>query len=366
MLTELDLIMDQGIKEERKWTRRPPPKRLRSSSPRLRLFAQSLARLLEGGVPLIRSLEILERESKDQSFKLLLSQIKDWIREGESLSEAMAKEPRATPEYFTQMLEAGELSGTLPQVLKLLSDHLTKEEERKRKIIEAIAYPSLVFILGLTNFFILLQFVIPKITQVYEDFGGKLPILTQAIISLSHLVIPLAVLIVLTFGFLVYGFRNKNDLFLKLLTKLPLIGSLIQQSFLSQFSSLFSLLLKSGIPVLKALESVSNTFPSQSLRNDFEGIKAQISEGISLTQALNGLSWVTDTSKALIASGEESGKLPEAFDSIQKETAAEFESHIHFLLKILEPLLIVTVGIAIGFIVVGALLPILEMSELIQ
>ncbi len=364
MLTELDLILEEKVKEKRKPAQIQKMGKMRFKKKTLRVFAQSLSRLLGGGVPLISALDVLENESNDKSFRSFLTRIKDRIRQGESFSQALSKQ--SLPSYFIQMLEAGELSGNVPEILKLLADHLFTQEERKRKILEAVIYPSLVLGLGIISFFILLQFVIPRITQVYQDFESELPWLTRMIISLSQLAIPFLLSSLFFFGFMVYGFRTQKDLMIRLFSELPFVSGLIKKSFLAQFSSLFSLLLKSGIPILKALDSVSSTFDSQALKEDFEEIKSKIAEGTGFTQALGHLSWMSESSRALIRSGEESGKLPEAFEAIQKEASIELESQIHFGLKVLEPLLIVIVGLAVGFIVVGAILPILEMSELVR
>lgn len=364
MLTELDLILEETVKEKRKPAEISKRGKMRFKMKTLRIFTQSLSRLLGGGVPLISALEALENESNDKSFKTSLGRIKDRIRQGESFSQALNKE--SLPPYFIQMLEAGELSGNVSEILRLLSEHLLTQEERRRKILEAVIYPSLVLGLGIVSFFILLQFVIPRITQVYQDFEGELPRLTQWIIALSHFSIPFILFVLFFFGFTLYGLRARKDLMIGLFSKLPFVSGLIEKNLLAQFSSLFSLLLKSGIPMLTALQSVSGIFSSQALKKDFEEIKVQIAEGTGVTQALRSLSWIGESQRALIRSGEESGKLPEAFEVIQKEASIELESQIHFALKVLEPLLIVIVGLVIGLIVVGAILPILEMSELVR
>lgn len=369
-LDELDLLLEETIKRRpSSGLSLPLPKgrfSLQSSLKRkdLRLFAQGLARLLQGGVPLLRSLEIIGKEFKKSSFQVALIQIKESIQQGRSLSEAL-KECSSFPSYFIQMVEAGELSGNLDKVLQSLAEHLEREEERRRKTKEALAYPSLVLLCGLFTLIVLLEVVIPKIALVYEDLGGELPGMTQAILILSRFLLPLtlgsSVLIALFF----FAFRKKKEILLPYFLKLPFLGNFVKRTFLTQFSSLLSLMLQSGIPILQAIESVGRTF-GKGIDKDFSHILESLSQGKALSQSLEGISWCGESTLALILSGEESGKLPEVLEQISKETQKEIESQAHFLLKLLEPSLILGIGIIVGFIVVSTILPILEMNELVR
>lgn len=367
-VNELDLILGEieGKRSSKASltfvSRKPFKTRLRNKD--LRLFSSSLARLLQGGVSLLRALEITGKEFSKGSFQEILSQIKESIRQGQSLSGAL-RSASSFPLYFIQMIEAGELSGNLDKVLHSLSEHLEREEERRRRIKEALAYPSLVLLCGLVTLTVLLKVVIPKIALVYEDLGGTLPGMTQAILILSHFLLPLVLagtfLIVAFFS----AFRKKREFLFPYLLKLPFLGNLLRKTFLTQFSSLLSLMLQSGIPILQAIESVGRTF-GREMEKDFSHIRESLSQGKALSGAVQDIPWIQERALALILSGEESGKLPEVLEQISKETQKEIESQAHFLLKLLEPSLILGIGVIVGFIVVSAILPILEMNELVR
>jgi len=340
------------------------PFKTRLGNKNLRLFSSSLARLLQGGVSLLRALEITGREFSKGSFQAILSGIKESIQQGQSLSGAL-RSSSSFPLYFVQMVEAGELSGTLDKVLESLSEHLEKEEERRRKIKEALAYPVLVLSLGLVTFGVLLKVVLPKIAQVYEDLGGELPGITKGILLLSHAFLPVALGGILVVGLLFFALKRSKDSLFPYLLKLPFLGKFLRKTKLMQFSSLLSLMLQSGIPILQAVESTGKTF-GRGGEKDFLQIRESLSQGKSLSQTLEGIPWTEESALALILSGEESGKLPEALSQISKEAQKEIESQAHLLLKLLEPSLILGIGLLVGFVVVSAILPILEMNTLVR
>lgn len=340
-------------------------RKAKSSASELRIFTSTLARLLEGGVPILRSLQIIQKKSGKKPVGKAVPVIEQNIREGQGLSGALhAAGP--FPSYFVQMIRAGEISGTLVKVLGLLSDHLAREEETRRKVREALAYPLLVLALGIVTLVVLIQFVIPKIALLYADFDGELPWLTRAVVGLKDAFIPAAAVTLLmsAFGFWFLG-KHKGRL-QNLIFHLPLLGNFNRKVFLAHFSSLLSLQLQSGIPVLAALDSVIETSSSQKIRKDLERVKESLSQGEGAAKSLEKSFWMSETAGALLLSGEESGKLPEALRQIHEEAMKEVEAQTHFFLKLLEPLLILGVGGVVGTIVTSAILPILEMNTFIQ
>lgn len=330
----------------------------------LRLFSSTLSRLLRGGVPLLRALETGQRASGREATRRILAALAQRIRQGESLSGALEAFPGTFPLYFSRMVKAGEISGTLDLIFERLARHLEKEEEIRRKIKEALAYPALVLVLGVATLFVLLHWVIPKMALVYEGFGNELPGITKVVLLVSRVSLPafliLSVLSVLSFIL----FKKRKDLLFSMLLKFPVVGDMLKQNLLLQFSSMLALLLESAIPMLSALEMVKETSPNNIFRNDLDRVQASLSQGKRLSEAIEGLSWCPESATVLIHSGEESGKLPEALTEIAEDSSKELESRIQFLVKLLEPGLILTVGIVVGVIVISALLPILELDLL--
>ena len=217
-----------------------------------------------------------------------------------------------------------------------MAGYLEKEEDRRRKLIEALAYPSLVLMMGIATFAVLLKFVIPKIASVYDDFGNKLPGITKFVLALSDLALPIGAVLCAAAAFLFYVIQKKKEWFALFVLRIPWAGDLVEKSFLSRFAALMALELQSGIPILTALESVKNTFSLSFFRNDLDQLKASLAQGGSIAASMQGFAWMKESARAVILSGEESGKLPEAFGQIQTEMSREFDSQVQFFLKFLE------------------------------
>lgn len=333
-----------------------PQTKLRLSRSHSRLLTSSLARLLKGGVPLLKGIEILKQELLNSNVKAALDQIEERIREGQSFSDSLGSSCANLPSYFIQAIQAGEISGSLDSTLETLSQHLEKEEEVRRKIREALAYPSLVLGLGFITLVVLLKFVIPKIALTYEGFGGELPWLTSGMLALGSFLIPLLLIFAVCLAFFIVFFRRMKDRLLPHLLRAPIIGNIIQKALLAHFASLLALQLKSGIPILTAIHSFK----------EGTSIEEDLSQGEGLGSSLKSVPWVDNLSLAVVISGEESGRLPEALEEVAKEAQKEVESKIHLFLKLLEPALILGIGVIVGTIVVSALLPLMEINEIIK
>ena len=358
-MNELNLILESQTERKEKSVGR----RLKAGE--LYLFSSIASRLLEGGVPLLRCLEILQKEFKRPSLKKVPGLLEERIRQGESLAGAL-EHSGAFPFYFVQMIRAGEVSGNLAGILARLSVHIEKEESAGRKIREALAYPSLVLILGFVTVFILLKVVIPKLAGVYEGFGQNMPWVTQAALALSGHFFLLALILA---GIIILGglfVKQNSEAVFSFLSKAPVLGPWIRARLLNQLSSLLSLLLNSGIALLEALEIAAKTFSFSHYRNRIQEIRMSLSQGEGFAQAAAGRLDLEESTAALLLSGEESGKLAEALGQISRETEQRVEAGVSFCLKLLEPMLILGVGLVVGFIVISTLLPILQMSELMQ
>ncbi len=333
----------------------------------LRLFAASLASLIEGGIPLLRCLHVLRKEAAQKAnAAAVMLRLESSVRQGHSFSEALQQEPDSFPSFFSEMVRAGETSGKLDTILRMLADHLDREEERRRKLIEAAAYPSIVMVLGFVTFCVLLKFVIPKIATVYEDFGSALPALTRLVMAASHYMVPAGLIFVCLLAPCIYYARKKKDELALWLLRTPLIGTLMKKNLLSVFSSLMALELKSGLTVLQTIESIQRTVTWSFFQKDLRLLKDGLVQGDGFAESLRPFEWMPESASVLIQAGQESGRLPEAFEHVHREASREFESQVHFLLKILEPLLILGVGVVVGVIVISAILPILEINSLVR
>ncbi|MBI3317264.1 MAG: type II secretion system F family protein [Candidatus Omnitrophica bacterium] len=358
ILNELELVLSE--EKETKSKSVASNHKLKIKIKDLRIFSASLSRLIRGGVPILRALEIIKKEITAKSFQLVLVNLHQSLEEGKSLSAGLETGEGNFPRYFIDMVQAGEISGTLERILMLLAKHFEATEERNRKIKEALAYPLFVLGFGVLAMAVLFQWVIPKILPVYDSFGGKLPALTSFTLMASQYFFPALILFILLSG-LIFYFLRRFGIGVEILFKsTPLFGELIRQKKLYQFSSLLSLLLESGVSIVSALEAVGGE--PQSLAR----IKALLSEGKSFSVSCQDVSWIRESQLALISAGEEAGHLPEALKDISEDAAREMESRIQILMKLLEPSLILIVGLVTGFVVLSVILPIIEMNGLVQ
>lgn len=376
LIEDIDFLSSERAAPQKKggravtdfWARfRPGTREPAFSRREVRLFASALASLLEGGIPLLKALEVLGRESgRSLKRREILARITGRVRQGSGFSQALEKEPRSFPSYFVQMAAAGELSGNLVTVLRLLAVHLEKDEERRRRIVEAAAYPCIVLSLGAVTFAVLLKFVIPKIASVYEDFGGELPGITRFVLALSRMFLPLTAAAMITSAAGIFFLRRHRHQIPQLLIRLPAAGPLLARSLLAKFAALLALELKSGIPVLAALDSVRMTVSWNFFQGDLLKARQGLAQGGLLADSMRSFVWVPESACVLLQAGQEAGRLPEALEQIGREASADFETQVQFVLKILEPVLIVGVGGLVGFIVLSAILPILEMNTLVR
>ncbi len=336
---------------------RKEKKGLRLSLKDRRVFFSTFARLLQGGVPILRALEILSKETRKENVHELISKIGSHIREGKSLSYCLALYPAIFPSYQVSLVQAGEASGQMDRVLEDMARELEKEEETRSKVREAVSYPAFIVVFGLLTVFVLTAFIIPKLAMVYEDFGEKLPWMTLLVIRISQwmkFIIPI-LLIVIAISFLIL--KRHGNRFYSIGLRVPLFGSMLQNSLLVRLSYLLSLLLKSGIPLLRALEAVGGHAKKAA---------EKVAQGESLAESLRGLPFVSETALALILAGEESGTLAESLEEISKIYSRELETATRMILKLLEPALILVIGSVTGFVVIAMLFPIVTLSAVVR
>lgn len=327
-------------------------------------MTRQLSILLSAGVSLIEALHSLSKVEKGY-FKTLLMSIKDTVSSGTSLNKALEEFRDIFPDFYIQMVKAGEESGTLDKVLMRLAEFLNKREEIKSRIRTALIYPLIMIGVSVIVLSFLFTFVIPKIVKIFNDTKAVLPLLTRILIFISNLFINYwwLFLLVLIGGSLSirWFIRKKRFLFDRLLFMLP--EGIIKSLYYSRFARIISLLLEGGLPLLKALEISSgvtgNTYLSMLIRAACQ----KVSEGQALSSSLEGFSPVF---LQLIATGERSGRLAEAFKRAADSYEEEFTRGINRMVSVLEPAIILCMGLIVGLIVAAVLLPMLQLNQLIK
>jgi general secretion pathway protein F len=342
------------------------------SAAELSLFTRRLATLVASSVPLFEAMGSLYEQEESGRLKHILARIRDRIAEGASLSRAFAVEPRVFGESYVSMVAAGEASGALDVVLERLADFLEEQEQIRGRVTSALAYPILMILVGGGVMLFLLTAVIPKIVVIFEDSKAALPLITIALIKLSHLLrgwwwLPtgLAVASVPLYrkAMLRDDLRLKRD---RLLLKLPVAGGMLQRLILSRFARVLGLLLSSGVPILRALEITSEVLVNRVYRACLRGVIEEVAQGDSLSGSLRRSSLFPPLLVHLAGVGEKSGELEAMLLKAGIAYEREFNTRLSRLMGLMEPLLVLAMGVAVGTVVLAVLLPIFEMNQLVK
>jgi general secretion pathway protein F len=338
----------------------------------LALFTRRLATLVASAVPLFEAMGSLYEQEGSGKLKQVLARTRDRIAEGASLSRAFAAEPRTFGESYVSMVAAGEASGALDAVLERLADFLEEQEQVRGRVTSALAYPILMVLVGGGVMLFLLTAVIPKIVVIFEDSKAALPLITIALIKLSHFLrgwwwIPagLAVASVPLYqkAMLRDGLRQKRD---ALLLRLPVAGGMLQRLILSRFARVLGLLLSSGVPIIRALEITSEVLVNRVYRSFLQEVMEEVAQGGSLSGSLRRSPLFPPLLVHLTGVGEKSGDLEAMLLKAGIAYEREFNSSLTRLMGLMEPLLVLAMGVAVGTVVLAVLLPIFEMNQLIK
>jgi general secretion pathway protein F len=333
-------------------------------------FTQELGSLLEAGLPIDRALYVLSEHSEKAIFKEMLSQIYLDIQKGQSLSQAMNRHPRVFPKVYVNMIKAGEAGGILEQVIKRLAGFLETSSSFRDEIISALIYPALLVVVGGAAVAMLVLFVIPRFAGIFHDMGESLPLPTLILMDTSEFMIKywwaalIAVAVLLVLG-LTYAKSNEGRLLLdRVKLKIPLVRSLNMKFTAARFTRTLGTLLQSGVPVLQAVsisrEVLGNEVMSGRLKSLEEGIK----KGRGVAGPLKESGVFPATVSEMIMVGEEAGHLEETFLLIAERFEAESRSSLKRIISLLEPGLILVMGLIVGFIVVSMLLAVFSINDL--
>lgn len=327
-------------------------------------FTRQFSILLSAGVPLIEALQSLSRESGGFNKGMLLL-VKERIAGGASLARALGNFSSVFPEFYINMVEAGEQSGSLDKALMNLADFLETQNRVKSKVRSAMVYPALMSGVSIVVLSFLFTFVIPKIVKIFNDSRSVLPIITKVLIFISDVFVNywwiiLAVLI----GAAVFArdFTRKNRLFVDRLV-LGLPGNIVQSLYYARFSRTLGFLLEGGIPMVRALKLSGSSTGNRFLEAAIRKSEKKIIEGHSLSSTLEGF---PPLFIQLVSTGEKSGRLSEALKAAADAYENEFNARVNRAVTVIEPAMILLMGVVVGFIVLAVLLPMFQINQLIK
>jgi general secretion pathway protein F len=356
---------------------------LAARGPALRLFSRvrakdlaqvfrQMATLLEAGIPLVSSLSALIDQSGHPLLRTILTQVRERVREGSSLADALSAHSRIFSGLFIGLVKAGEVSGTLALTLDRWADFSEHQVALRQRIRAALTYPAFMFVIGLGVLFFLLTFVVPTVTKIFSDLGQALPWPTLILISGSDFLnrfwwAVMAAFILLAWWLRKYLRSESGGLFwdgLKL--KLPLLRELHRRLAVSRWARTLATLLSGGVPLLQALELSQEVAGNRLLSRALSEARERIREGDELAPSLKVSGLFPPVVLEMVSVGERSGVLARVLEKVASSQENEAESDLRGLIALVEPLMILIMGVGVGFIALAILLPILEMSQIIR
>lgn len=365
------MLRRQGIQPSKV---RKKPKPLFSTKKKVKTkditFAtRQLATMIGAGIPIAQSLEAIGRGHENPSVQELLTSIRQDVESGTSLSQSMRRYPLYFDRLYTSLVAAGEESGTLDILLEKVATYKEKIEAIKGKIKSAMLYPAAVMMVAIVVIAILLIFVIPQFESLFQGFGGQLPTLTQMVVELSRwFQVWWWLFFLILFGGIVGAIaayrRSARLQYLmdRIALKLPMFGPLIQKSVVARYSRTLSTMFGAGVPLVDALESVAEATGNRVYRNSILEVRNEVSTGRSLEVSMAQTGLFPSIVLQMIASGEESGELELMLMKIAEFYEREVDDAVAALSSLIEPIMIVMLGVIVGTMVVAMYLPIFKMA----
>ena len=332
------------------------------------LFSRELASLLKSGVAILRSINIISEQSENKSFKAVLSHIHSNVKDGASFSASLLQYPRVFPPLYIAMVRAGEDSGALPQALLRITEYRARQEETLSRFRMALAYPALMAVVGIGTIVFMFLFVMPRLMGMYTNLGQDLPLPTQMLISISNGLKqngPLGLLgLLLAIAIMKRQLKTgAGRLSWSILTlRLPLLGKFILKAELARFSRTLELLLENGITILKAIDISIPVLDNEVLKNQLKESYKSLEQGGSFGMSLKNSKFFPAFMSNLIIVGEESGKLDDALAEVADSYERDTDEAMKIMSSLLEPLMILGMGLIVGFMVIAMLLPIFELN----
>ena len=337
------------------------------SSKKLTTFTRQLSTLQDAGLPILRSLRILEGQSKPGPLKNSLGDVIDDIEGGSTLSEAMAKQPKAFDNLYVNMVKAGEAGGALEVILRRLAEFKERAQSLKRKVKGAMIYPVAVITVatGIVGF--IMYWIIPKFKKIFQDFGTELPGMTVMLITMSDYVVKyfyLAPAIPLAIWLSIKIIKkNKTGKYVVdwCFLRIPLLGKIIEKTVVARTSRTLGTLISSGVPILEALIIARDTSGNAVFERAFDTVYAAIREGESMAVPLRETGVVDDMVVNMIDVGEETGALDQMLYKVADVYEEEVSVLVEGLINLLEPLMVVVLGLIVGFIVIALFMPLIKL-----
>ena len=333
------------------------------------IFTRQLATMIDAGLPLVQSLEILAVQQENKTFKNIIREIREDVEGGSTFAGALKKHPKAFSELYTNLVVAGEEGGILDNILNRLANYIEKAEALKKKVKSALVYPSTIVGVAVIVVMILMIFVIPVFESMFKGAGQTLPLPTLIVLAMSKFVKSYILFIIPAIGILIFLFRryykteNGRAVIDSLLLKAPVFGPLFQKIAVARFSRTLGTLVSSGVPILDGLSIVSRTSGNKTIETAILKARSSIKEGETIAEPLNRSGVFPPMVIQMISVGESTGALDSMLSKIADFYEEEVDVAVANLTSLLEPFLMMFLGVVIGGVVISMYLPIFQMAS---
>jgi general secretion pathway protein F len=342
-------------------------KRVKTSE--LLIFTRELATLLGAGMPLDRSLTTLTQLAQTPELKRVTAEVLEAVRGGTALAEALGQHPQVFPPLYVNMVKAGEVGGVLDQVLQRLVEYLASAEELRDEVISALTYPLILVGVGGVSVAILLVFVLPKFASMFADLGQTLPLSTRMMLSISDAatspwsLIGVPLIIGAVFGIYRYFSTTQRMAFDGFKLRVPVVGSLLRLTEVARFARTLGVLLRSGVPMLQALDIVRAVAGNQVIAHALNEVQSGVREGAGMAGPLGRSGVFPQLALQMIAVGEDTGKLDEMLITTADFFDREVRNDVKRLTRLLEPAMILIMGLVVGFMVISMLMAVFSIND---
>ena len=345
--------------------------KVRISNNNLSIFTKQMSALLSAGTPIEKCLVLLSKQSSNSKFSQILLSINEDITEGNSLSSSMKKYPSIFDEIYTSTIYAGETSASLSEVFHDLSIYLDKEAKIRSQVVGALIYPAVLFFVSIAVIYALLSFVLPQVVEQFVSSNVELPLLTQTLLAFSEVFpIIVATTLLILIGIYVVQITNiipqKYQLMIsKYFLFIPLIGPIILYDQTARFCSSMRLMTKAGLNTIDSLQIAQNTFKNKYLKSQVEKVVNKVIAGTSISKAFAQVQIFPEVFQQLLSSGDLGSQVSEMFEKTKEFLDQEVDTRRNLLLTLLQPIVILTMGVFVMLIVLSIMLPLLQMNNLI-
>ncbi|MDZ4784563.1 MAG: type II secretion system F family protein [bacterium] len=335
------------------------------------IFTRQFATMIDSGLPIVQSLSILSKQTDNKALRKVINSVKETVESGGTLAEGMATHPKVFDELYVNMVAAGESSGALDAIFERLSIHMEKVIKLNREVKTAMIYPGVVVGTAVVVTSVLLIFVIPTFAEMFSEFGQALPLPTQIVINISNFMVDNLWIIsgiIVTFGSLFFRFIKTDrgkEVIHPLLLKAPIFGSLVKKVCVARFARTLGTMITSGVPLLESLSICSKTAGNKVVEREILKARVGISEGKSIVEPLMDSVVFPTMVTQMIAVGEQTGALDKMLGKIADFYEDEVDTAVGGLKQLIEPVIILVLGIVVGSIIVAMYLPIFKLGSVV-